>query len=81
MAPDPNIFSFNLSSYNFGSETANSEYSKLWNMLNARGNTPSDANADPESHPTLMSDANADPTQVSDVEYSDDDRVRFRGYS
>ena len=50
LASDPNLFSFNLSSYNFGSETANLEYSILSNMLNASGLTPtSDAS---HSHPT-----------------------------
>jgi hypothetical protein len=53
LASDPNLFSFNLSSYNFGSETANLEYSILSNMLNTSGLTPtSDAKSDPHSHPT-----------------------------
>jgi len=53
LASDPNLFSFNLSSYNFGSETANLEYSILSNMLNTSGLTPtSDAKTDPHSHPT-----------------------------
>ena len=52
LASDPNLFSFNLSSYNFGSETANLEYSILSNMLNTSGLTPtSDAKTDPHSHP------------------------------
>jgi hypothetical protein len=53
LASDPNLFAFNLSSYNFGSETANLEYSILSNMLNTSGLTPtSDAKTDPHSHPT-----------------------------
>ena len=53
LSSDPNLFSFNLSSYNFGSETANLEYSILSNMLNTSGLTPtSDAKSDPHSHPT-----------------------------
>lgn len=54
LANDPNLFSFNLSSYNFGSETANLEYSILSNMLNTSGLTPTSdaAKTDPHSHPT-----------------------------
>jgi len=54
IANDPNLFSFNLSSYNFGSETANLEYSILSNMLNTSGLTPTSdaARTDPHSHPT-----------------------------
>jgi transcription activator of gluconeogenesis len=53
IASDPSLYAFNLSSYNFGSETANLEYSILSNMLNTSGMTPtSDAKTDPHSHPT-----------------------------
>ena len=54
IASDPSLFAFNLSSYNFGSETANLEYSILSNMLNTSGLTPTSdaAKTDPHSHPT-----------------------------